>query len=180
MIIATLNLKTAKYLKAHTDKPISMNTNIDASDKNKLKSAFYEVLNELEDQANLGFDIYPSQETWRKAPLQKLRRIFEPYPRSFRWSQNTFTFCKMYFCEVEAQPWGNGQSWFQIISNAPNPHEKILTYSNNSLRNTWEHHIKGTTCSRVSLWGSDFWLSANQMKITWPFEEVRTIANSTV
>jgi hypothetical protein len=172
-ISAVFMLRAAKYLKSHTKKPISLNTNIDASNKKRLTAAFSEVLTELQDQANLGFDIYPSQETWRKAPLQKLIRIFEPYTRAFHWSQNHFKLCTMYFCEVEAQPWGNGQSWFKIISNEADPEQKVLTYANNSLEKTWNKHIKGTTCPRVSLWGADFWLSANAMGITWPLATVK-------
>lgn len=169
-------LKMAFYLKEHTDKPISLNTNIDAADKKKLDVTFGELLGILEDQGNLGFDIYPSQESWTKTPLQKIRRIFEPYKKSFAWSQKNFKLCTMYFCEVEAQPWGDGRSWYKIISASENPNEKVLTYSRDSLKKNWDRHIKGTTCDRVSLWGADFWLSAKEMGIMWPLEEVRKLA----
>lgn len=168
-------LKTAFYLKEHTDKPISLNTNIDASDKKKLKATFDELLTILEDRGNLGFDIYPSQETWRKAPLQKLRRIFEPYRKSFQWSQKNFKLCEMYFCEVEAQPWGDGRSWLRIIKSEENAQEKVLQYTKDSLYKTWKHHIKDTTCTTASLWGADFWLSAHEMGIDWPLQAVKTL-----
>lgn len=169
-------LKAAFYLKEHTDKPILMNTNIDAADKRKLKITFEEILNVLEDQAHLGFDIYPSQETWRKVPLQKLRRIFEPYRKSFQWSQNNFKLCNIYFCEVEAQPWGNGWSWYRIINNESDPQKKVIQYTINSLQKTWDRHIKGINCGTVSLWGSDFWLSAKLMGINWPLEVVKKLS----
>lgn len=175
-ISADFMLKAAFFLKEHTDKPISLNTNIDAADKTKLKNTFEEILTILETQGNLGFDIYPSQETWRKTPLQKIRRFFEPYRKSFAWSQNNFKLCTMYFCEVEAQPWGNGQSWYRLISAAENPQVKVITYTKDALRKTYERHIKGTSCSTVSLWGADFWLSAHAMGINWPLEEVKNMA----
>ncbi len=174
-ISAGYMLHVGKFVKKQTTKPISLNTNIDASDKRKLATVFGEILEELEDQARLGFDIYPSQETWRKAFWQKLRRLVEPYQRSFQWSRKKFALCEIYFCEVEAQPWGNGQSWQRIIANEPRPEEKVLQYSRQSLPKTFEKYIKPCKPYEISLWGSDFWLSAHKLGITWPLEQVKAL-----
>jgi hypothetical protein len=170
-------LEAAKYLKEHTDKPIAFNTNIDASDKRKLSTVFGELFELLEDQAKLGFDVYPSQETWRKAFWQKLRRIFEPYAQSYQWCDKRFPLCELFFCEVEAQPWGNGWSWYRIINAAENPQEKIIQYSRDSLPNTMRKYILPTKTGEVSLWGADFWLSAHAMGINWPLEQIQELAS---
>lgn len=171
-------LEAAKYIKEHTDKPISFNTNIDASDKRKIDNVFGELFDGLGNRARLGFDIYPSQETWRKAFLQKLRRIFEPYQKSYQWSCNRFPQCEMFFCEVEAQPWGSGQSWYKMINDEPNPQEKVLLYAKESLPKTMKKYIKPTTTKEVSLWGGDFWLSADAMGVKWPLEQVKHFATA--
>lgn len=169
-------LAAAQTIKQATRKPVFLNTNIDAANKKKLTNTFTNILTILGNQGHLGYDIYPSQETWRNVPWQKLLRFFYPYQQAITWSQKKFQPCGIFFCEVEAQPWGNGQSWYQIIKNAPNPHDKVLTFAVDSLEKTWKRHIHDTTCQLISLWGSDFWLSAQMMGITWPLEQVKRMA----
>lgn len=169
-------IEAAQLLKKITNKPITLNTNIDASSKQLLANTFTNILTILGSQGKLGFDIYPSQETWRKNPLHKLLRFFEPYHRSFSWSQNKFAPCEITFVEVEAQPWGNGQAWFQLIQAEPDPNKIIRGYSPHSLKKTWKKYITSTTCKTVSLWGADFWLSAQKMGVTWPLEQVHKIS----
>jgi hypothetical protein len=171
-------LHAAKYIKEHTDKPISFNTNIDASDKRKLSNTFGELLDILEERARLGFDVYPSQETWRKAFWQKLKRLFEPYQKSYQWCDNRFPLCELFFCEVEAQPWGNGWSWYRIINAAENPQEKVIQYSTHSLPQTMKKYIHPTGTKEVSLWGAEFWLSADAMGIKWPLEQIKQMTKS--
>ncbi|MGH7203611.1 MAG: hypothetical protein ACREHC_04175 [Candidatus Levyibacteriota bacterium] len=156
-------LWAAAYLKEHTTKPIAMNTNIDVTNSQKLKKVFGELLALLEDQGRLGFDIYPSQETWAKAFLQKLHRLIQPYPRSFHQVKKQFPLSACYFCEVEAQPWGGGQSWFTIITTQANVHEHVLKYTRHSLRWTIKSYIRQSKPPEVSLWGADFWLSAYEL-----------------
>lgn len=169
-------LTSAKYLKEHTDKSISFNTNIDASDKGRVERVFGEFADILEDRMRLGFDVYPSQETWGKAFLQKLRRILEPYPKSFQWSCRRFPLCEMFFCEVEAQPWGSGQSWFTMINEESDPQKKVLLYATDSLPKTMKKYINPTTTKEVSLWGADFWLSADAMGVKWPLAQIKQLA----
>ena len=168
-------LEASTLLKNMTTKPIILNTNIDASDKSKLTNTFTNILTILGSQGCLGFDVYPSQETWRKTPFQKMYRIFESYHHSFTWSQKKFAPCEMSFVEVEAQPWGNGQSWYQLISKAPNPQKSVLSYSSDSLDKTFKNYIRNTHCKRISLWGSDFWLSSKKMGIDWPLAQIKSI-----
>lgn len=168
-------IKAATLLKQQTTKPIALNTNIDAADTQKLQASFTEVLSVLGEQGRLGFDIYPSQETWRKVPLQKARRLLASYPTSFARVCEVFSSCEMYFAEVEAQPWGNGKSWYQIIANESHPEESILGFTPESLPLTWKKHIANTPVQTVSLWGADFWLSADALKITWPMEMIKAV-----
>ena len=165
----------AEYLKEHTKKSIAMNTNIDASDKWRLVPVFAELFALLEDQGRLGFDVYPSQETWSKAPLQKLHRLWEPYHRSFRKAKKQFPLALFYFCEVEAQPWGDGRSWFQIISSELDAQKKVLQYTRQSLSQTINKYIKKSRVYDVNLWGADFWLSAYEMGVTWPLEQLKRL-----
>lgn len=165
-------LTAVTLIRKMTKKPIFMNTNIDAADKNTLFDTFKNIFASLDKQGRLGFDIYPSQETWKHAPLQKIRRLFEAYKASFISACHAFAPCEIYFAEVEAQPWGNGRSWYKIIKSEINPEEQILTYSRHSLKETWDKHISGTPCNTVSLWGSDFWLSAHAMGVKWPMNVV--------
>lgn len=175
-VSAAYMISAAKFLKEHTDKQISFNTNIDASDRRKLGHAFGELFTLLEDQARLGLDVYPSQETWGKAFWQKLKRIFEPYQKSYQWCDKRFPLCEMFFCEVEAQPWGNGWSWYRIINAAEDPQKKILQYSIESLSKTMSKYIRPTKTREVSLWGADFWLASDAMGITWPLLQVKQLA----
>lgn len=170
-------IRAASLLKISTEKPIRLNTNIDASDRRRITNIFTNILTIIGDQGYLGFDIYPSQETWKKAPLQKIRRLFETYSYTFRQVKKILKRPTLYFAEVEAQPWGNGRSWFRIISDEPNPQEKVLTYSSTALQDTWNTYIRRTSCEIVSLWGSDFWLAAYAMGIAWPFEQVKIISS---
>lgn len=167
-------IAAASYLKKATTKPILLNTNIDATDKRKLEKAFAAITQIFGTQGKLGLDIYPSQETWRKVPLQKTNRLFESYVKSFSKTCTALAPCEIYFAEVEAQPWGNGKSWFRLIKNEINPEEKVLTYSRNSLPKTWEKYIQQTNCQSVSFWGADFWLSAEKMGITWPLKQIKS------
>lgn len=167
--------KASSLIVATTDKLIGLNTNIDVSDKKRLTNIFTNILTILNNQGMLGFDIYPTQETWRKALLQKLRRFFESYNRSFAWSKKAFPKCEIYFAEVEAQPWGDGRAWYTIMQQEPDPQRKVLSYSRESLPRTWKQYIKPTGCSQVSLWGADFWLAASEMGIFWPLEQIRHI-----
>lgn len=173
----TYMLECAKLLKKFTTKPIVLNTNIDASFRYVLSNKFTKILTILGPQGSLGFDIYPSQETWEKAPLQKFFRLFQPYPHAFAWSQKKFSPCEMTFVEVEAQPWGNGQSWYQLIKAESHPNQGVRGYFPDSLQQTWQNHITNTSCNRVSLWGADFWLSTYTMGITWPMQAVKNLSN---
>ncbi len=169
---------SARLLKSLTKKPILLNTNIDALDHRRVIKVFGEILEILAKQVKLGFDIYPSQSKWKKVPLQKLRNKVYGYSKSFKSMQNKFPESEMYFAEVEAQPWGGGQSWYQLINEETNPKEKILTYTKSSLNETWSKYIAGTNCQALSLWGSDFWLSADMMGIKWPLEQVSCLLDS--
>ena len=88
--------------------------------------------------------------------------------------------CTLYFAEVEAQPWGDGRAWYKIIQAESNNQEKILQYTPTSLQKTWNTYIKQTNCPIVSLWGADFWLVTNYMKITWPLKQVKAISSQVV
>ncbi|HUQ85106.1 MAG TPA: hypothetical protein VM077_02175 [Candidatus Limnocylindrales bacterium] len=168
-------IECAKYLKANTAKPILLNTNIEAIEKSKLSKTFGEILGVLGDRGRLGFDVYPSQFIWKRYFIQKLLYLLLPYRQFFKSFQKKFGKCEMYFAEVEAQPWGSGQSWYQLINESENPNERVLKYANDSLDKTFHKYINKSGCSTVSLWGSDFWLAADKMGIKWPLEKVKSL-----
>ena len=168
-------LSVATFLKDNTLKPICLNTNIDAGDKNKLLRTFKEILNILGKQGRLGFDVYPSQESWKKTTAQKLRRFFWSYNHSFSSIKKCFYNNEIYFSEVEAQPWGGGQSWYQLISEENWQDERILNYHRNSLGKAFNKYIKNSDCNFISLWGSDFWLVASTMGVDWPLNQIKQI-----
>lgn len=168
-------LKAVDFLLQNTKKPIFLNTNINVDNKKKLKKVFGEILHTLGPQGKLGFDIYPSQFTWSRYPMRKLLYLIWPYFRHFNSFKKNFSSCEMFFAEVEAQPWGSGQSWYQLINEAENPQEKVLSYSKTSLFTTYEKYIKKTDCHTVSLWGSDFWIAASAMGIVWPLSQIKAI-----
>jgi hypothetical protein len=165
--------KAASLIKLSTEKPIRLNTNIDAVYKTKITNTFTNILTIFEDQGYLGFDIYPSQETWRKAFLLKLLRFFIPYRSSLAMIKKHYKLTQIYFAEIEAQPWGDGRSWYKIIINEPDPKKKVLAHSPLSLKKTWEKYLSGSQVPIISLWGSDFWLAAHEMGIAWPLEQVK-------
>lgn len=174
-ISTSFMLNVVEFLLQNTKKPILLNTNIDVNHKKKLQKVFGEILKSLGSQGKLGFDIYPSQFTWKRYPLRKLLYLTWPYFKFFNSFKKKFSSCEMFFAEVEAQPWGGGQSWYQLINEAENPEEKVLSYSNNSLFKTYEKYIKKTDCQIVSLWGSDFWIAAEAMGVTWPLSQIKAI-----
>lgn len=168
-------LSSANYLKKNTTKSILLNTNIDAGNKKKLIDTFGEILGILGSSGMLGMDIYPSQFIWKRYPLRKLRYTVFPYSKYFKSINKKFSMCELYFAEVEAQPWGSGQSWYQLINQEPDPNKKVLLYFNNSLNETWDKYIKGSGCKNVSLWGSEFWLAACRMGVNWPLGQVKLL-----
>ena len=172
--------RAASLCKASTDKPIRLNTNIRVSDKTKITNIFTNIFTILGNQAHLGFDIYPSQETWLKQPLQRIRLLFETHAYTFREIKKVLKGYSLYFAEIEAQPWGDGRSWYDLIKNESNPEQSILSYSSLSLIKTWNMYIKRTNSEIVSLWGSDFWLAAYAMGITWPLKQVKIISSGDV
>ncbi|HVF69553.1 MAG TPA: hypothetical protein VNA13_03230 [Xanthomonadales bacterium] len=169
-------LHASEFLKKNTIKPILLNTNIEASDKYKLTKTFSEIMMTLSGRGSLGFDVYPSQFSWRRYPIQKLLYLIWPYFKYFKSVAKKLKKCEFYFAEVEAQPWGSGQSWFQLVNEAQDPEEAVLKYTKNSLTNTWNKYISKTNCQTVSLWGSDFWLAADLMGIKWPLENVKYLS----
>lgn len=173
-------IRAASLIKISTDKPISMNTNINVSDRKKITNTFTNMITILGTQLHLGFDIYPSQETWRKQPLQKIRLLFETFSYTFRQTKKLLKSSTMYFAEVEAQPWGDGRSWYNIIKSEEDPQQKVLAYYSSSLQQTWNTYIKRTGCDIVSLWGADFWLVANYMAVKWPLEQIKVISSQAV
>lgn len=168
-------LEAAKYLKDNTTKPILLNTNIDISERKRLVITFGETFEILGNRGKLGFDIYPSQFTWKRYPIKNILYFIFPYARYFKRAHKKFESCEFYFTEVEAQPWGGGQSWYQLIKQEKDPSIKVLQYFNDSLVKTWDKYIKNTNCGSISLWGSEFWLAADKMGVGWPLKQVKNI-----
>lgn len=169
-------LDAAGLLKSMTRKPISLNTNINIYDFKKINSVFGDMLMILSKQGKLGFDIYPTQDKWKKNPLQSMRNKITNFPKAFKKLQSNYPETEIYFAEIEAQPWGSGQSWYRMISVEETPGVKVLNYFNDSLEKTFEKYILGSGCKTVSLWGCDFWLAAEMMGTLWPIKNIRDLS----
>jgi hypothetical protein len=173
-------LNALELLKSNTQKPILLNTNIPIYNKRQIINVFGKILHTLSDRGKLGFDIYPTQDKWKKDPFVKFMNSILDLPGAFADLQGSLPDTELYFAEVEAQPWGSGQSWFRMISEEEAPGLKILNYFNDSLVKTFEKYISGSGCKSVSLWGADFWLASDMMNIKWPLNNVRTIKKAFV
>lgn len=163
------------YLKKSTKKPILFNTNIDPSFPDRLKSVFGEFFKLLGKQARLGFDPYPSRETWRRVPDMKIKRIFITYAASMEKVRKVLGTNNLFFTEVEAQPWGNGESWYRLIKEGEDSEKEIYGYKRDDLKKTFAKYIVPTGIREVNLWCPEFWLVAKEMGISWPLEQVATL-----
>ena len=164
-----------KIVRKYSKKPIHLNTNIDVAYPLRQKITFHSLLNTIGTAGGLGFDVYPSQESWKKAPMLMLKRFFFPFPRSFQKIMQVFTKPKLFFAEIEAQPWGNGRSWHAIITAESNPEEKVLQYTRNSLPEHVNKRLRHCSVSEISLWGADFWLASNHMGVVWPLKQIKEL-----
>lgn len=168
-------LAAIKEIKKGTKKSIAFNTNIDPSSSKKLYSVFRPFSDLLGTQMRLGFDPYPSRERWNVTPLVKLRRFFAAYTSCMEDLCEVFEKKQLFFAEVEAQPWGHGESWYTLIKESPSPQEKIYDFHKDDLRRTFSRYILPTGITEVSLWSPEFWLVAKYMGINWPLEEVKRV-----
>lgn len=175
-ISKTFMLEITNKIVKMTNKNVSINTNKSPLSIVALNNTFSEILNILKSQGKLGFDIYPTQLKWNNNLLQGIINIFFNYQKAFRKLQKLYPQTDFYFAEVEAQPWGSGQSWFAIISNEENINIKILNYYHNSLINTFNKYIYKSNAKIISLWGSEFWLVADKMGIEWPLNQIENFA----
>lgn len=167
-------------VKSKTDKPINVNTNISIDQSLKLLSTFNELLDVVGKQGVLGLDIYPFRETWKRLPKIKFFRLFKPYRKRLVELRNKLKPVEVNFAEIEAQPWGSGQSWYEIIKSSPNPEKQIGTFKRGQLLGTYNHYIKETKIKKISLWGADFWLTAHEQGIKWPFEDVKNLSKMAI
>ena len=166
--------KAVSICKKLTEKPILFNTNIDASLTWRVQSVFKDFIGDLGKQVRLGFDVYPSQETWKNKWLQKL----SPYAKAVSSLTQLLPRDQMLFTELEAQPWGGGRAWEYYLKQAPQPQEGVLTYRRESFPSTWERYVIPSRIQEVNLWGSDFWLVCYAAGITWPLEQVKKYSRS--
>ncbi|MEN9407690.1 MAG: hypothetical protein RLZZ455_906 [Candidatus Parcubacteria bacterium] len=167
----------AKAIRNTTTKPVLFNTNIDPSSSKQLYSVFRQFLTLLGTQMRLGFDPYPSRERWNVSPLVKVKRYFASYASCMEDLCVVFDKKQLFFAEVEAQPWGHGESWYSLIKNSPSPQEKIYDFHRSDLQSTFTKYILPTGIREVSLWSPEFWLVAKQMGINWPLDEVRHVSS---
>ena len=168
-------LDVASFLVRMTKKSISLNTNINPISKREIKSTFSDIFEILSTQGQLGFDIYPTQEKWGNNPYQRLKSMLFDYSKAFRDLQKKYSQVEIYFAEVEAQPWGSGQSWYEMINKEPDVDQKILNYEHHSLSQTFEKYIKNSGAKIISLWGCDFWIAADMMGVKWPLNQIKKL-----
>lgn len=169
--------ESASIAKDATVKPILFNTNIDPASQRRLFEVFQPFHEILGKQMRLGFDPYPSRERWDVTPLVKMKRFVKSYSACVENVCSVFDKSQLFFAEVEAQPWGHGESWYRLIKESKNPNEKIYNFHKDDLKKTFAKYISPTGIQEVSLWSPEFWLVAQFMGIAWPLEEVKKLSS---
>lgn len=148
----------ARVCKKWTRKPILFNTNIQPHLQKKLEYTFLSLIKILKNQMWVGFDIYPSRETFFNAPLLFLHRKLHSFTKDIALTKKRFLE-RVTISEFEAQPWGNGKSWYEQLK----IHTHTVPIQAKILRMTFAQYISAKQFDQVTLWGTEYWLIAYHM-----------------
>lgn len=148
----------ARLCKKMTRRPIFFNTNFDAYEHKKIEHTFKPFHKLLKQQFWLGLDVYPSQETFMKAPRLTIRRKLHRYTNEVHFLKEKFT-PHIVVSEFEAQPWGDGKSWKEQIEKNP----QLIDETAQQLSKAFLRYLKPIAFDSVAYWGSEFWLVAYHM-----------------
>ncbi len=147
-----------RVCKKCTKKNIIFNTNFQPFQTKKIEYTFLSLFKILKNQASIGFDIYPSQETFSKAPRLFLHRKLHSFSKDIELLKKQFS-QRLTISEFEAQPWGNGKSWYEQLK----IHTHTVPNFAKILIDTFERYISPSQFDQVTLWGAEYWLVAYHM-----------------
>ncbi len=164
-------LKSAELYKNVTNKPIIMNTNIDAGETKKLIEVFSPFIDLLRSQLWIGLDIYPSRENLLHHPKIWWHRKRGNYMSSIGRLKDELT-KNLLFSEVEAQPWGKGESWVEYFK------LKMETYTKKDFKNTMNNIIIPSGLEKTTLWGAEFWLLSHFLGFNWPLRIINELTST--
>lgn len=145
----------ARLCKKFTKKPIIFNTNLQPFHLKKLEFSFLSLIKILKNQSWIGFDVYPSQETFLKSPSLLIHRKLHSFSQDVEVVKKKFL-PRLTISEFEAQPWGDGKSWYEQITNSP----KIIANTVTQLEKTFSSFLSVKQFEYATLWGAEFWLIA--------------------
>lgn len=160
----------SRVCKKLTRKPIFFNTNWDVSQLKKIEHSFVAVFNILKNQAWIGFDIYPSQLVFTKAPRVLFRRKMYSFKQEVEYVKKKFT-QRVLISEFEAQPWGNGKSWYEQMKQKP----QLSKEQANKLEANFPKFADPKLFEFFTLWGAEFWLVAYHMGHTEMLDTLNTL-----
>lgn len=162
----------ARLCKKLTKKPILLNTNFQANQLKQLEHTFLSLIKILRNQAWIGFDIYPSQENLIKSPFLLLHRKLHTYQDDIGSLKKKFI-PRLLISEFEAQPWGNGESWYDQIKKSPD----VVKTSAVQLDQTFPTFVSSKQFEQATLWGAEFWLIAYHMGHSEMLDQVLSISS---
>lgn len=148
----------ARLCKKFTRKPILFNTNLQPHQLKQLEHTFLSILKVLKNQAWVGFDLYPTQENFTKAPQLFIHRKLHSFSHDVESIKKEFI-PRVLISEFEAQPWGDGESWHAQITKNP----VVVQSTAEQLEKTFRLFTSPKLFDQVTLWGAEFWLIAYQM-----------------
>jgi len=157
---------------AYTDKPIIMNTNLDASQPEKIINTYQKLWQFAPKQFRLALDVYPSRETWRLAPELRFRRQHLSWAEDVKRLQSKIP-VQVMVGEFEAQPWGAGESWAQWWQNSSGNFDHRLKFSPKILNQWFIRYLNPAPINEITLWGAEFWLTGQLLGYGWPLKLVR-------
>ena len=149
-------MEIMRRVKNATTKPILLNTNIHASDHERLEQVFGELLDLLGEQGVLGFDLYPT----REAEIPELRAVMDDYPQMMEQIREVFPQTTLVTTEHQFEWFGVGElagkSWAEIYSQRP---DIIEEFYYQHIPSSFESHIVGGGFREVGLWGAPAWIA---------------------
>lgn len=157
-----------------TNKTITMNTNLDATQINEISTTYQPIWQLLPKQFNLALDVYPSQENIKKSPLLWIKRQQHSYQHAiYQLAQKIPV--PLTFGELEAQPWGNGQSWFTQIT-APDLLPQSAGNFNLELIKTYRRYVYQTPIQKITWWGSEYWIIQALLSNLQPLNTIQQLS----
>lgn len=166
-------LRLIDIIKQHTDKKVTINTNIHPSEPKILRQKLGALLTALSIQGKLGFDTYPTQEEKH----QTLREFIDAYETMMNAIRLEWPEIEIVFSEFQAEVWPpahlQGKSWSYI---ATHHMDLILEYYQDTFLKYVQSHMIKSGIGEVSWWGAPLIVTLNVLGYIFPTQMIQTIA----